>query len=339
MSEYSTTHVKKIVKQFGIKASAQKRIREGIYQIVTAEGRKYSLKRMPKQIARLRWIDRMLMHVQRNGPLLAWRNPQTPEGRKPHAISQKGELFVLTPWIYGREPSPRSLADMRSCGIALARFHKAGQTALKGEISQSEIGTWYSKLDKRQRYIQNKISKAKTNSFSVPISRFIQRHGPEILRYANQAKALLRSSRYEVYRQSPRQYGVLCHGDGGPSNFIMNDKGTYLIDFETLHVDLRAYDLYRVIYNSSKDYRWDFSIAKAILDGYRKVANLKKMDYELIRVWLRFPFTTYLVLSPFKRIPFTESRLQWALESERRISSFLKKLEEYETRHCSTRGH
>jgi len=338
MSEYSPTHVKKIVEQFGIKANSQKRIRGGIYRVVTPDGRKFSLKRMTKQIARLRWIDRMLMHVQGNGPLLAWRNPQNPEGRKPHAISQKGEIFVLTPWISGREPSPLSLTDMRACGIALARFHKAGQTALKGKISHSQIGTWYSTLHTRKQYIQKKIAKAKANSFSLPISRFIQQHGPEILRYANQAKALLRNSGYDSYRQSPRQNGVLCHGDGGPSNFILNDKGTYLIDFETVHVDLRAYDLYRVIYNSCKDYRWDFSIAKAILDGYREVANLKKTDYKLIRVWLRFPFTTYLVLCPFKRFPFTKSRLQWALDSERRISSFLQRLEEYETRHCSTPG-
>lgn len=335
MSEYSNTHIKKIVKKFGIKASAQKYIRGGIYRIVTPDGRKFSLKRMPKQMARLRWIDQMLLHVQRKGPLLAWRNPQNPEGRKPHAISQKGEAFVLTPWISGREPSPRSLKDMRACGIALARFHKAGQTALKRKTFHSEIGKWYSTMRTRQRYIQKKIAKGKANGFSPPKSRFIQRHGTEILSYANQAKALLRSSGYEAYRQSPRRNGVLCHGDGGPSNFIMNGKGTYLIDFETLHVDLRAYDLYRVIYNSCKDYRWDFSIAKAILDGYRTVANLKKIDYRLIRVWLRFPLSTYYVLSPTKRIPFTESRLQWALDNERRISSFLHKLEDYEKRHSS----
>ena len=333
MSEKPTTLVKKITKQFGIKAAAQKRIRGGIYRIVTPDGRKFSLKRMTNQPARIRWMDRMLIRVQRKGPLLAWRNPQKPEGRKPYAISRNGEIFVLTPWISGREPSPLSLADMRACGRALAKFHKAGETALHGVISQSQIGEWYSKLHRWQHYLQKKMAKAKANRFSVPINRFIQQHGPKILRYANQAEAILRSSGYDSYRKNPRQYGVLCHGDGGPSNFIRNNKGTYLIDFETLHVDLRAYDLYRVIYNSCKDYRWNFSIAKAILDGYREVTKLKKMDYKLMRAWLRFPFTTFLVVSPFKRIPFTKDRLQWALDNEQRISSFLQKLEEYEKRH------
>ncbi|MGN7356756.1 phosphotransferase [Paenibacillus sp. SAF-054] len=333
MSEYAAAHVNEIVKQFGIKARSQKRIRGGIYRITASDGRKFSLKRMPKQISQIRWMDRMLIHVQRNGPHLAWRNPQTPEGRKPYAISQKGEIFVLTPWISGREPSPRSKADMRACGMTLARFHKAGQTALRKGISHSEIGTWYSTLHTRQQFIQSQIAKAKMNRFSLPINRFIQRHGPEFLRYANQAKGLLRSSGYDSYRQSPRLNGVLCHGDGGPSNFILNNKGTHLIDFETLHVDLRAYDLYRVIYNSCKDFGWNFSIAKAILDGYREVASLNKTDYKLMRVWLRFPLSTYFVLGPSNRFPFTEKRLHWALDSERRISTFLQKLDKYAANH------
>lgn len=329
MSEYSAAGMAKLVTRFGIKASVQKRIRDGIYRIVTPNGRMFGLKRMSMRPARLRWIDRTLLRVRRNGPLLAWRNPQQPEGREPYAISQKGELFVLTPWIRGRMPSPLSVTDMRACGIALARFHKAGRTVLNGKTDYSEIGTWHSTLHTRHRYIQNKLAIAKRNGFSSPISRFIRQHGPEILRYANQAKALLRSSEYDVCRQNPRQNGVLCHGDGGPSNLIMNVDGTYLIDFETLHVDLRAYDLYRVIYNCCKDYRWNFSIAKAILDGYRKVAQLNETDYRLIRVWLRFPLTTYFVLSPSKRFPLALSSLQRALESERRIGPFLKKLDKY----------
>ncbi|WP_409341768.1 phosphotransferase [Paenibacillus sp. MBLB4367] len=324
-----------IANQFGVRVSTQKKIREGIYRIVTPNGITYSLKRMRKRRERLRWIDRTLLRVRRRGILLAWRNPQKPEGQKSYAITQKGEFFILTPWIAGREPSPRSLADMRACGVALARFHKAGRTGVKGSIAYSEIGTWYSTLRSRHHYILKKIAKANRNGFSLPINRILKQHGSEILRYSNQAKALLQSSGYRSYRRNPRKNGVLCHGDGGPSNFIINAKGTYLIDFETLHIDLRAYDLYRVIYNSCKDYKWNFAIAKAILDGYRQVIKLHKNDYKLIRVWLRFPFTSWLVLTPFKRFPLTKKWLQWALASERRVGLFLQKLDKYAAKHSS----
>lgn len=323
-----------IAKQFGVQVSKHKKIRAGIFRISTADGITFSLKHMPNRIARLKWVDGILLKVRQSGPLLAWRDPLTPEGRKPYAI-RNGKPFILTPWISGRQPSPRSLDDMQACGVALARFHQAGRVSLKGKFAYSQIGTWFSTLDARERYIRRKITIAKSGGFSVPINRFIKQNGPEILRYANRAKTLLRSSGYDACRRRPRQTGVLCHGDGGPSNFIINDEGTYLIDFETLHVDLRAYDLYRVIYNSCKDYQWDFSIAEAILDGYRQISKLNRRDYKLIQVWLRFPFTTYLVLAPFKRFPFTMSRLQWALKSERRIGPFLNKLNDYANQNSS----
>ncbi|MFC5406314.1 phosphotransferase [Cohnella soli] len=323
-----------IAKRFGIKIIKQKKIRGGIYRVVTTKGKTYALKRMQKQVGRTRWMDRILLRIRRNGSLLAWRDPNAREGRKPY-VTSKGGNYVLSPWISGRKPSPRSLSDMRACGIALARFHKAGRAGLNGKIAYSEIGSWYSTLRIREKLIKNKIVKARRNGFSMPISRFIKQHGSEFLRYSNQAKSLLRSSGYYTYSRSPRKNGFLCHGDGGPSNFILNNKGTYLIDFETVHVDLRAYDLYRVIYNSCKDYKWYFSIAAAILDGYRQVSKLHKKDFKLMRVWLRFPLSTYLVFAPFTRFPFTKSRLHWALQSERRIGPFLKKLDKYAAKYCS----
>lgn len=324
-----------IAQQFGVKVSKQRKIRDGIYRVVTSNGKTFSLKRMPLQVRRLMWMDRVLFRIQRNGSLLAWRNPKTIEGRKPYVTFRRRNHYVLIPWISGRKPSPRSLKDMRACGVALARFHKAGRVVLKGKTAYSEIGLWSSTLGKREGFIENKIRIAKRNGFSLPIRTFIKQHGEEILRYSKQASSMLRGSSYHTYRRYPRKTGVLCHGDGGPSNFIINDKGTYLIDFEALHVNLRAYDLYRVIYNSCKDYKWNFSIASAILDGYRKVSKLHKNDFKLLRVWLRFPLTTFFVLSPTKRFPFTKSKLQWALESERRIGPFIKKLDNYAGKHCS----
>src|SRR5690606_8894417 len=93
----------------------------------------------------------------------------------------------------------------------------------------------------------------------------------------------------------------LCHGDGGPTNFIMNAKGTYLIDFETLRLDLRSYDLYRVIHNSCKDHRWDFEIARAILDGYQSVSKLNETDFRLLKVWTYFPREVFKLLSRYDR--------------------------------------
>jgi len=326
--------VKRIVSRFGIRASGIKELRRGTYRIETSGGSTYNLKRMPMPIARLQWTDRMLRHVRkRGGPHLAWRHLKTPEGTKLYALSPNGAPYVLTPWISGRHPSPQWLSEMRACGFTLARLHVAGQNAIRDKHACSEIGRWFPKLRKRERLLRRRIQQARLGALNPAVNRFLQLHSEELSSYAKQSISMLRKSAYRQLRMQARRYGVLCHGDGGPSNFILNARGTYLIDFETLHIDLAAYDLYRVIYNSCKDHEWDFAIAEAILDGYRQVGRLTKSDYALIRAWIRFPHTTYYVLLPSDRFPSAESGLQWALKSERQIGPFLQKLKNYAGRH------
>ena len=84
-----------------------------------------------------------------------------------------------------------------------------------------------------------------------------------------------------------------------------------------------------LVYNSCKDHQWNFSIAKAIMDGYNQVAKLRRNDILLMKPWLRFPRTTCLVLGPSPRFPLTVSKLKWAFASERRITRFLNQLNSY----------
>jgi len=324
-----------LVRRFGIQAGTIRKIRRGVYRVDTLAGKRYSLKQMPMNQARLLWIDRTLRRIRARGfARLVWRYPERPEGRRLCVIAQDA-TFVLTPWIAGRHPDPRSPADMQACGAALARFHAAGRavSARGGHAAQSRIGAWQSELRERRRELQRNLAPARRRRFGAGMNRLLRQHGPELLQYADRAEKMLRTGPYRTFRFTARSNASLCHGDGGPSNFLLGADGAYLLDFETLHVNLRAYDLYRIVYNSCKDYGWHFTTAQAILDGYRKVAALRRHDYELMKPWLRFPRTTGLVLAPGDRIPTTEGRLQWALASERRISRFLRQLDRYAAAH------
>lgn len=161
-----------------------------------------------------------------------------------------------------------------------------------------------------------------------------KRDSAEILSYSKQASQLLRNYGYQKKCRTHGHLIVLCHGDGGPTNFINNAKGMHLIDFETMRVDLRAYDLYRVIYNSCKDHAWKFSIAKSFLDGYKSEIKLERTDFMMLRALLRFPQTTYLLLHQYRhpgaRVKSIVLRqIPRALAAERKISSFLSKLDRY----------
>lgn len=321
--------------RFGIRVKQIRKIRQGIYRVDTRAGMRYCLKQMPMVQSRLRWIDRALRIVRAQGfGRIAWRHPERPEGKRLCIISQDA-TFVLTPWFAGRHPHTRSLADMRACGAALARFHAAGRAVSSrgGHAAGNRTGVWLSELRERRRELQRNLAPTRRRKFGAGISHLLRQHGPELLHYAVLAEKMLRTGSYRALRYTSRSNATLCHGDGGPSNFLLGAGGTYLLDFETLHVNLRAYDLYRLIYNSCKDSGWRFSTAQAILDGYRQVTALRRHDYELMKPWLRFPRTTGLVLAPGERIPTTKGRLQWALASERKISRFLRRLDRYAAKH------
>jgi CotS family spore coat protein len=203
--------------------------------------------------------------------------------------------FIVVPWFEGRWPSPKSLNEMYRCGRTLAKFHQASKgLAAKSHPPAVKAARWPAMLKREHQWLVNAINTSQNH----PVRRYLQpllaQHGPEILHYADEAKALLKQSNYAALRNSSRHLLHICHGDGGPSNFIFRPNGVYLIDFETMRLDFRAYDLYRIIYNSCKGHHWKFSIARALLDGYQSVSRLTPDDFAFIKIWLRFPKTAWL---------------------------------------------
>ncbi|WP_090670979.1 phosphotransferase [Paenibacillus tianmuensis] len=327
--------VKGLSRKFGIRVRRMKIIQNGVYQVVTTKGKVYCLKRMSYPPTRLRWIDKTLGRLRRHGfPRIVWRNPREYSGK--HLFVKwfhHSPPFVLHPWLKGSWPSPKSRSQMKACGTLLARFHRTGKriTIPKAGINNMS-GKWYTYLQNEQKVLQKAFRKAKRNGFRSPLDRLLQAHGKEILQMG---KASLRSLRNSDYRSICRKTkATLCHGDCGPTNIIRSANGMYLIDFETLRLDLRAYDLYRIIFNSCIDHGWNFSIVKSILDGYQKVFKLTTSDYQMLKIWLRFPrgicklIVHYDQKSPKEKLQI-ERDFPRFLADERKRKAMFKQLDAY----------
>ncbi|WP_076120406.1 phosphotransferase [Paenibacillus odorifer] len=145
----------------------------------------------------------------------------------------------------------------------------------------------------------------------------------------------MRELRVGSYRSICRKTRpTLCHGDFGLTNVIRTRKGHSLIDFETLRLDLRAYDLNRAIYNFCQCHNWNFSVAQSFLDGYRTIFKLKREDYEMLRVLLRFPRGICRLIDNYdKRTPKVKRKVELdfprILSHERQRTAFLRKLDAY----------
>lgn len=326
--------IRLVASKFGVQIKRMEKIQNGVYHIVTAKGQEYCLKRMPYPLVRLRWIDKTLQNMRRISSIrIGWRNPRHRLGKRLYVKSHReSPPFVLIPWLRGSWPSPRSNKQMRACGTLLAQFHQAGH---KIQITKSGrhnmMGKWPSDLLKEQNTLRKNIRRAKGNGFRSPLDRLLQQHGNEILQMASVSIRQLRNSSYlSICR---KRKATLCHGDFGPTNIIRTKKGMYLIDFETLRLDIRAYDLYRLIYNCCHIHDWKFATAKSILDGYQKIHKLKKSDFQMLKILLRFPRGMCKLIQQYAQS--TNHNLQIerefakVLTDERRRSEFLKKLDIY----------
>jgi CotS family spore coat protein len=330
------TKAARAARGFGVRPKRIIRVKKGVYRLVMPRGRTYILKEMPVSAKSLRWIDRSLRKIRKHGfKRIAWRNPRKKAGRR-HFVRNAGRGFpyVLVPWISGRWPSVHSRRDMRACGVALAKFHKAGRRIRRSQQGAVNwVGKWPSDFRRKHQFLSNMIHLAARQPSNLGLlGRHLNAHGKEILVYSQQTQRLLRQRGYYKICRSRRHLISLCHGDGGPSNFIRNARGMHVIDFETLRVDLRAYDLYRVLYNSCKDHSWNFVIARHILDGYQSVSRLKKEDFAMLRTLFRFPRSTYLLLSRYrwaKNKDMVAKRFPRALAAERRMAIFCKQLHQY----------
>jgi len=325
----------KLTRKFDIKATKASRIIPGVYKITLDNDNQYALKSMRYPVSQLIWIDKTLQKVRKNGfPKISWRRPHINEEKKLFAKLDK-TYYVLNPWIDGHWPSPKSKADMLKCGITLAKFHQVGHAInipKKGAVNM--LFKWSSELNSIHQILETHITKAKQNKYKSELDSILQEHGEKLLNYSLKAQQILRNSDYLLACNNALKNKPLCHGDGGPTNFIFNKNGAHLIDFETLRIDLRSYDLYRIIYNSSKDHAWDFQIAKSILEGYQSIFKLNHTDFELMKVWLRFPRTTNLALNKHNRSKqqgkaIYVNKIPAALLSEEQVTLFLQKLDNY----------
>lgn len=323
--------------KFSVDVKTADMIKTGVYRLVTKAGKQYCLKRMTYSPQQLNWIDAALRTLRSAGfKNIAWRNPSAAHGKILYARkSEKASPYILTPWISGREPDAASIEDMSACAKALAVFHKAGREvspAAAGE--QNFLKRWPRILRGYESVLRRALLEARDRKKKTAFDMMLLSNGKELMTRAHDAMQALEESDYLDICQQAAKQGTLCHGDCGPKNFVLTDKGPWLIDFETLRLDLRAYDLFRLIRLASKKNGWDFSVTEAILDSYQSVSELQLNEFPLIKVWLQFPYKICKILAQYEQVPIEKKyrlyeKVEEALENEKNISPFLQELDEY----------
>lgn len=339
----NSRQIAEIESKFHIKVNLVKQIAPAVYRITSPKGKQYCLKRMRTSPSQLIWIDMVMRKLVAGGfRSVVWRVTQKPSDKLYGKISPYKHRFILTPWVTGRTPISTSGVDLRAVSKTLASFHKAGRfVRIAAPSSRNQLGRWPHQLKNWYRILQHFVNQAKRRKEGTPLDLLLQKHGAELLDRAKQALLVLSRSQYHAACRQAAKTGVLSHGDSGPLNFVISREGPMMIDFETLQVDLPAYDLFRMIRLACKTGGWRFSIARHILDGYRSVTKLKRNDYDLLQVWLMFPFKACKTLSSYNSASTANKRklvdeLRLAIRDEKNLNAVLQGLKRYKRKHAAS---
>lgn len=334
----SDNEILSLAKTFHVEVKKVERIKTGVYRLHSTSDQSYCLKRMRYSPARLQWMDRTLLELRRQGfQAIAWRDPQTPMGQT-LSIRSKMETspYILTPWLQGRQPSPQSKQDLMECAKALALFHQTGQRIkLNSDGALNRLGTWPQQFTAWAELIKRYVNLAEQHPKNGRLNQLLSAHREFLLRRTEQSLQTLNNSNYHKLCKEAAAQGSLCHGDSGPTNFVITEQGAAIIDFETLRIDLRIYDIFRLIrLTCGGSNGWDFTFARHTLDGYQTVSRLAPVEYELLDVWLQFPYKVSKTLSlhdpaATKTNQVLEDEIEKALLSEQRLPPFLQELRHY----------
>ncbi|MCY0875039.1 MAG: phosphotransferase [Firmicutes bacterium] len=330
-----------LVRQFHVESKEATRVQSGVYRVTTPKGEQFALKRMKHlDDSHLRFIDTTLCDVRRAGThrvRIVWREENKLGGSPAFVRSrEKAYAYVLTPWIDGRRPDARLPADLVLCAQTLANFHIAfghlpTNPSFAPPATYWKLGTWPKTFRQHTAKMEKRIIEAGQQTGTL--ATLLQTQGGALLHEACEMENALFQSDYEAMCQSAQDgTTTICHGDCGDKNFVLTTEDAYLIDFETLCVDLPAFDIFRMIRLQGKANHFDPDLAMTMLNAYAQVRPLSHEELTLVVIWLRFPMQAARALRSHRVWADQERaarRLVAAMAQARRMRPLIDRLRAY----------
>ncbi|MDI6870613.1 MAG: CotS family spore coat protein [Bacillota bacterium] len=275
------------------------------YRVVTARGQ-FCLKRASGPPERVEVIARALDHLTRRGfhqltPFLLTR-----QGRP---FCQHGEAcYYLTEWLPGKRPDLSRPEMAASAARCLASFHAAAEGFFDYGCLRQHLRQWPERLSERVRELRA-LQADRTLEFKP--DRFTEAFLASAERWtglAEWALDLLAQSGYFEEVEAFRARGGFCHGDPAERNFVWWRGEPFLIDFDTLLVDLPVLDLARLVRRVDQNVQWRLELAEQMIGAYEAVRPLNAHQRGLLLALLAFPEKYWRVAHRYYRAREGKSR-------------------------------
>ena len=251
----------------------------------------YCLKKMNFQYEDIYLMQEMTEHLRNNGfantfDIVLHENNEI-------LIPYMGNQYYLSRWMDGRESDYLNLLDIKSAIEALAKFHISSEGfRTKHDYKQRVLyGSW------KQEYLQkrNEIEEAKeqvaAESKRYYNSEVITQYLRNCVKDANHTLSLIEKSSYAKINARDEGKKGFIHHDYGFNNILHTfDNQTYIGGLEKCAFDIRMHDLGYFIFRLMRRKGWDIEAAMNMIDYYDLIYKLEKEDYEILAVYLSFPY-------------------------------------------------
>lgn len=207
-------------------------------------------------------------------------------------VKRKKYIFYVTEWINGMECSMSNIDETCECVKLLAEFHSASRKIdTKNLKLKSNFKNWIqvfnSNLNDLERFKKIIEGKKIKNQFDTDYINLIDNF---YSRGIMSIQLLNKSQYYNLSKQAEKNK-TICHNSYYYQNIIKSNGKYYIIDLDSIIFDLQINDLGKLIRRLmfKKEYTWDFSKAKHLIEAYNSVMRLSKNELEVMLALIIFP--------------------------------------------------
>jgi CotS family spore coat protein len=214
--------------------------------------------------------------------------------------NKDGELYVkykkftlyVTEWIDGEECNLEDLSEAINCMKLLAKFHMTANSIDTSKLKiKNNLKNWpkifLSTLTELEQYRNIAERKRIKNEFDLLYLQYVDTFYDRITKSID----VLNCSYYYTISSEASKNKSICHDSFYYQNILKKDGKYYLIDLDSIIIDLEVVDIAKYIRRLMfrKCYNWDFNKALALIEAYSSVKPLSYKELEIMLALISFP--------------------------------------------------
>ncbi len=285
----NTTHsdLQQILDHWELELYRFEKVRD-VYKVYTQNGLK-NLKLSPLVPGRILFVHHAIAHLNQRG--FSKMTPLIPTKTGETSVFDPNFAYTLFDWIEGRQCDYRNKTELVDSMKVLADFHQktSGFTPPPTSNMRDHLGKCLKHFEERYQ----DLLRFKELALTLPKDQFAASYLANVEAYltmAAEAIAKMKKSDYHTLVEQARLKKTFCHGDPATRNFILTPENEiFMIDFDSCRLDLPIMDAIKFTRRIMKKYRWQYPVAKLVIDSYQAVNPLSSSELAVMKAVFFFP--------------------------------------------------